>query len=654
MTSRALNSNQQKAVTTTDGRVLILAGAGSGKTRVLVHRIAHLIRDKGVAPSSILGLTFTNKAAAEMRERVASLIPKQHAKEVFLLTFHSFCMKILRKDIHRLGFTQKFTLYDEKDMRRLILRVASELYEGEELSLEPIIVAIAYLKSKGLKSNDLPKTSDPKQDAFIKEVYDALRIAMRAYNALDFDSLLTLTVELFETFPEVLEKYQDQFRYIMIDEYQDTNPIQYRLASLLSEKYGNLCVVGDDDQSIYAWRGAEIEHILSFPAETTIKLEQNYRSTSHILNAANAVIRNNVHRHDKILQANAGAGETLEIFNAPTEQEEVDAVIERLLKFKEKKKYRWKDMAILYRSNNLSRPFELSLMQTPWKSDEGWKRGIPYQVFGGMDFFERSEIKDLMAYLRIVSNPKDQEALLRIVNYPRRGISDKTLDTITQFNRRERLPLLSVMHNIQQGKHPELSLTPRGISGIEAFIHLYDHMTQKFESTTPSEGLKWLIETINYKDAIFGEVKSDKMRELKWENVQACISALQTYEKGEDPSLHDFLSSTQLDNNKQFQKDRFGEDKLNLMTFHSAKGLEFPAVFLVGLEDHLIPHLKSQTKEGIEEERRLLYVAITRAMETLCLSMSRKRPHHGKIVSCNPSRFLFEIPKDILKITSWK
>ncbi|QVL58161.1 MAG: UvrD-helicase domain-containing protein [Simkaniaceae bacterium] len=649
-----LNPNQQKAVTATEGRVLILAGAGSGKTRVLVHRIAHLIREKNVPPSSILGLTFTNKAATEMRDRVAKLVRDKEAKEVFLSTFHSFCMRILRSEIHRLGFTQKFTLYDEKDMRRLIMQVALEIFDGEELSLEPIIQAISYLKGKGLSSDDLPKSSDPKQDAFIKEVYDALRVAMRAYNALDFDSLLTLTVELFETFPDILEKYQDQFRYIMIDEYQDTNPIQYRLASLLSKKYGNLCVVGDDDQSIYAWRGAEIEHILSFPAKTTIKLEQNYRSTSHILKAANAVIRNNVHRHDKILHANAGTGETLEIFNAPTEQDEVDAVIERLLKFKEEKNYRWKEMAILYRSNNLARPFELSLMQTVWRNEGQWVRGIPYQVFGGTEFFERSEIKDLMAYLRIIANPKDQEALLRIVNYPRRGISDKTLDTITQFNRREKLPLLSVMKKIAAGAYPELILTSRGTQGIGNFMILYEEMVKKFETVSLSEGLKWLIEKTNYKDAIFTEVKSDKMRELKWENVQACISALQTYEKGEKTSLHDFLSSTMLDNRKHDRKDRFGDDKLNLMTFHSAKGLEFPAVFLVGLEDHLIPHMKSQTKEGIEEERRLLYVAITRAMEALCLSMSRKRPHHGKMVSCNPSRFLFEIPKDILKVTSWK
>ncbi len=649
-----LNPNQQKAVVTTEGLVLILAGAGSGKTRVLVHRIAHLIREKNIPSSSILGLTFTNKAASEMRERVAKLVHEKEAKEVVLSTFHSFCIRILRKEIHRLGFTPKFTLYDEKDMRRLMMQVASEIYEGEELSLEPIINAIAYLKSKGLKSDALPKSSDPKQDAFIKEVYEALRIAMRAYNALDFDTLLTLTVELFETFPEVLEKYQDQFRYIMIDEYQDTNPVQYRIASLLSKKWGNLCVVGDDDQSIYTWRGAEIEHILSFPAETTIKLEENYRSTSHILNAANAVIKNNVHRHDKVLQPNAGVGETLEIFNAPTEQDEVEAVIQRMLKFKEEKNYRWKEMAILYRSNNLARPFELSLMQTVWRNGGEWSRGIPYQVFGGMAFFERSEVKDLIAYLRIISNPKDQEALLRIINYPRRGISDKTLDRMTQFNRSEKLPLINVMRKIASDDYPELELTSRGVEGIANFMALYQEMVKKFETLSLSEGLKWLIEKIDYKNAIFNEVKSDKMRELKWENVQACISALQTYEKGEDASLHDFLSSTMLDNRKQDKKDRFGDDKLNLMTFHSAKGLEFPAVFLVGLEDHLIPHMKSQTKEGIEEERRLLYVAITRAMEALCLSMSRSRPHHGKMVNCNPSRFLFEIPKEILKVTSWK
>ena len=646
-----LNSNQQQAVETTEGRVLILAGAGSGKTRVLVHRIAHLIGHLHVHPSSILGLTFTNKAAEEMRKRVGKLVSDAAAKEVTLSTFHSFCMKILRKEIHRLGFTPRFTLYDERDMRRLIMQVAEELFENSTPSLEPIITAISYIKSKGLKPEEFPKSGDAKQDDFIKKVYEKLRIAMRAHNALDFDSLLTLVVELFETFPEVLSHYQKKLRYIMIDEYQDTNPIQYRLASLLSEKSGNLCVVGDDDQSIYAWRGAEIKHILNFPADTTIKLEHNYRSTSRILEAANSVISNNSMRHDKVLLPNLGTGETLEIFNTPSEQDEVEAVIKRMFRFKEEKNLRWKDMAILYRSNNLSRAFEISLMQTPWRRESQWVRGIPYQVFGGMEFFERSEVKDLTAYLRIIVNPRDQEALLRIINFPRRAISDKTLDTITQFNRKGKLPLLQVLEKIADGSLQDLSLSSRGLAGISNFMILYKEAKQKFSASPLHQALEWLIQKIDYKKALFTEVKSEKAREIKLENVAAYIEALKYYEKDEGSSLEDFLSTTTLDKRKKEKKDF---DQLNLMTFHSAKGLEFPVVFLVGLEDHLIPHVKSQTKEGVEEERRLLYVAITRAMHHLCLSMARKRTQHGKLVSCNPSRFLFEIPKEILNVTSWK
>ncbi|NGX50813.1 MAG: ATP-dependent DNA helicase PcrA [Chlamydiae bacterium] len=648
MIKKTLNPNQQRAVETTEGRVLILAGAGSGKTRVLVHRIAHLIGKCRVPPSSILGLTFTNKAAEEMRRRVGELVSKAAAKEISLSTFHSFCMKILRKEIVRLGFTPRFTLYDERDMRRLIMQVSEEL-SGEE---DPAIInAIFTIKSRGLKPEEFPKSGSSKEDAFIKEVYENLRVAMRAHNALDFDSLLTLTVELFETFPEVLSHYQEQLRYIMIDEYQDTNKVQYRLATLLSEKHGNLCVVGDDDQSIYAWRGAEIEHIMNFQADTTIKLEHNYRSTSRILEAANSVIRNNSKRHDKVLRPNMEEGETLEIFNTPSEQDEVDAVIKRMLQFKDEKNLRWREMAILYRSNNLSRPFELSLMQTVWRRGEQWVRGIPYQIFGGTAFFDRSEVKDLMAYLRIITNPRDQEALLRIINFPRRGISDMTLDTITQFNRKAKLPLLQVLERVAAGAYPELSLTSRGTMGISNFMKLYGAAEQKFQTLSPHKALQWLIQTIDYKKAIFGEVKSDKAREIKLENVEAYVEALKNFEGNDGASLDDFLSSTMIDRGK---KENHDFDQLNLMTFHSAKGLEFPAVFLVGLEDHLIPHIKSQTKDGIEEERRLLYVAITRAMKHLCFSMAQKRTQHGKLVQCNPSRFLFEIPKEILNVTSWK
>lgn len=651
------NREQKKAIETTEGHVLILAGAGSGKTRVLVHRIGYLVKDKKVPPSKILGLTFTNKAAEEMRSRVASLLTPTTAKEVTLSTFHSFCMRILRKEITHLGFTPRFTLYDERDMRRIIMQLTEEVAEENQTapSSETIFTSIAYAKSQGLQTKDLPKLSSKEETNCFKTVYEKLKTSMRAYNALDFDSLLTLTVELFEKFPKILSNYQEQCRYIMIDEYQDTSPIQYKLASLLCSKHNNLCVVGDDDQSIYGWRGADIKHILDFPAKTTIKLEDNYRSTSHILKAANAVIQNNKTRHSKELRPTQGKGETVEVFNAPTEVEEVEAVISRILQLKEKKHLKWKEIAILYRSNQTSKLFEIALMQTVWKNGEEFARGVPYQVFGGTPFFERSEVKDLMAYLRIIANPKDQEALLRIINYPRRGISDKTLDLLTQFNRSKNLPLISVLQGIIDNRYPELksSLTPMGRKGIDQFTLLFKKAVETFSKTPLHEALKWLIDTIEYKKAIFDEVKSEKSREFKWQNVEMCLEAILQHQHSENPLLEEFLASTLLENKKK-GKNKEGSDRLNLMTFHSAKGLEFKSVFLVGIEDHLIPHEKSQTRSGIEEERRLLYVAITRAMEDLCLSMARKRTRFGTLKNSNPSRFLFEIPKDIIKVSNWK
>lgn len=641
-----LNSNQKKAVTTTEGRILILAGAGSGKTRVLVHRIAYLINTCGVPSSAILGMTFTNKAAEEMRERVADLIGQKNASQIILSTFHSFCMKILRQEIHHLGFTSKFSLYDEYDMKRLVTLVVKD--NCEEQSLEQTVYSILTAKAKGRAPHGK-----------LGDIYKKVHIAMRAHNAIDFDSLLSLTVQLFKEFPNILQIYQNRFRHIMIDEYQDTNPIQYELASLLAKKYQNLCVVGDDDQSIYAWRGAEIQHILKFPADVTIKLEKNYRSTSHILQAANAVIRNNVVRHNKTLKAAKGSGDTIEIFHAPTDQDEIDAVIERILHLREKKSLHWKDIAILYRSNQLSRGFELKLINTVWKNNTNFVRGIPYQVFGGIDFFARAEIKDLMSYLRILANERDQEALLRIINYPRRGISNQTLDKLTNFNRKNHIPLLHLMQEIAKRKKPYFplieQLTTQGIKGISKFSVLYNQAKERFASSSLSEALNWLIETIDYKKAIFDEVKTDKAREYKWENIQECIRTLNYYENNESsPTLEDFISGAMLDNCKHKKKKELAADKLNLMTFHSAKGLEFPAVFLIGMEDNLIPHTKSQEEKGIEEERRLLYVALTRAMHYLILSMSKKRLRHGKMEATAPSRFLFEIPKDILRISSWK
>jgi superfamily I DNA/RNA helicase len=633
-----LNSHQNEAVCSVSGRVLVLAGAGSGKTSVITHRIAYLIRECGVPRTAILGLTFTNKAAAEMRHRVQELVGD--AKGITLATFHSFCMQILRKEIQRLGYTQDFSLYDERDIQRIITQIAREMlgHEGELPSLGATIASFA--RPEQIK------------DKFSKELFTRTQSTLRAYNAVSFDHLISLTIRLFEEHPEALEKYQK--RYIMIDEYQDTNPAQFRLAELLSARDNNLCVVGDDDQSIYGWRGAEVKNILQFKADKVITLEQNYRSTSCILHAANAVIGHNKNRHVKNLWTSQTESELIEIFHAPTENEEAAAVVQRLIHYREKG-FRWKDMAILYRSNALSRVFEMALMQASLFKNGQWVRGIPYEVFGGLEFSERSEIKDLLAYLRVIANPLDQEALLRIINVPRRGISDLLLDELTQQNRAGEIPLWKFLLQID-----ELPKHPKGLKGIRTFVDLIEKARGRFAEEPLSEALQWLVEEIQYKKTIEEDVKSEKMREFKWENVQECINALAQYEADmrkegneEEVSLQHFVANTAL-NKQTFHANQSKDDRVQLMTLHSAKGLEFPIVFIIGLEDHILPHEKGMMETGIEEERRLFYVGITRARKHLTLSMSRARLRMGKAHPTAPSRFLHEIPGNLMKPSSHK
>lgn len=621
----SLNAPQKQAVQAMQGRTLVLAGAGSGKTRVIVHKIAYLI-EQGIDPKNILGLTFTNKAAAEMRSRLASLIGKERASSVTLATFHSFCMQILRKEIEKLGYTREFSLYDERDMTRVMQQLARDIlgHEGELPSLEPTKAMLAEIESG----------QNVKADPFTKELHGRLRSALRAYNALSFDHLISLTIQLFQEHPKVLERYQDQFRYLMIDEYQDTNPAQFQLAELLSAKYQNLCVVGDDDQSIYAWRGAQVKNILHFKADRTIKLEQNYRSTSTILDAANAVIAHNKGRHTKTLWSGNGPGEPIEVFNAPTDAEEAVAVVNRMIRLKEQG-LKWSDMAILYRSNALSRQFELTLLQASWQREGKWIRGIPYEIFGGLEFTERSEIKDLFAYLRVIHNPLDQEALLRIINVPRRGISDTFLDQLTQTNRTKQIPLWELLKETAPQK-----------KALGSFIELMEEAAKRFQTPPLSEALIWLLEAINYKKAIQEDVKSEKMREFKWENVQECINAISSSD-----NLADFLDTATLHRQPPQRAEKAKRDQVHLMTFHSAKGLEFPACFLIGLEDGILPHEKC---ENIEEERRLFYVGITRAQRHLTLSMARSRLRMGKAQPTNPSRFLFEVPKHLYKAVDYR
>jgi len=612
----ALNKEQIKAVHTSKGKILVLAGAGSGKTSVLINRCVHLIKQLNVAPKSILGLTFTNKAAEEMRKRIAKRIGADHSKEIMLSTFHSFCFYVLKQQIHHLGYTRQFSIYDERDVERLTKTLEKQLASKENETV--------------------------KLELLQKE----LAVSMKAFNAVDFDGLLSLTVELFKQFPYVLKEYQDRFEYIMIDEYQDTNAIQFELASLLAKNHGNLFVVGDDDQSIYSWRGAEVKHILEFNYHTLVKLEQNYRSTKPILDVANHVIKNNTSRHDKSLWSQTTLGDLAHLFHAPNEHLEAEAVIERIVQLKTNKGLKWSDFAILYRSNNLSRPFELALMKAPWQNDGRFVRGVPYKVIQGMEFFERAEVKDFFAYLKTIVNPSDQQALLRIINYPRRGISIKTIDILTKFNRQTKTSLWDVLKDPSQ-----LELTTQAKKGIALFISLMEEATKRFETTPLKSAMKWLMDELDLKQVIHDEVKSEKARLFKWDNLQAFLDMADNCE-GENPTLHDFVNTTLLDQNRH-KKASQKNDRVNLLTFHSAKGLEFPACFLVAIEDRFLPHERSLAEDGLEEERRLFYVAITRAKKYLTFSMAQKRTSYGKEVPTNPSRFLFEIPKDLLLIESW-
>ncbi|MEI8365302.1 MAG: UvrD-helicase domain-containing protein [Parachlamydiaceae bacterium] len=657
-----LNPHQHAAVQTVIGRLLVLAGAGSGKTRVLTLRMAHLINNLQCPPQAILGLTFTNKAAAEMRHRLGSMVDPKAAKQVTLCTFHSFCMQLLRTEIHRLGYTGKFTLYDEKDVQRLVNMIVRDLleHEGEGLpSIQATIDVISIAKNKGWNAEEIKGTGSSWHDGFSRDVYQRLKNSMRAYNAVDFDSLLTLTVELFEQCPDVLERYQERYQYLMIDEYQDTNPIQYRLATLLASKYNNLCVVGDDDQSIYGWRGADIHHILDFADAKIIKLEQNYRSTNIILKAANAVISCNMKRHGKSLWSSRGEGELIEVFHAPTEMDEAQAVVCRIDKLREAKGLCWKDVAILYRSNALARPIEDALLKHRWKNGETWVLGIPYQIFGGTEFYERREVKDLMAYLRVIVNPLDQEALLRVINHPRRGVGEESLDMLTACNRANSVSLWRVMTDPEYA-HLKEKISGKAAKGIREFLNIIEDARDCFASRPLGEAMQWLIDKIRYKKAIDEEVKSGQMREFKWKNVQEFVSSMVSFEQRAHSeqeakaSLEDFVLHTPL--SQGFggnQASSEPQNKVSLMTFHSAKGLEFPACFLIGMEDHIIPHEKSLKQTGIEEERRLMYVAMTRAMKFLTLSMARKRMRMGVESTSLPSRFIMEIPKEYLLSTEW-
>lgn len=637
-----LNKEQREAVFHTEGPLLILAGAGSGKTRVLTHRIAYLIEEKGVNPWNILAITFTNKAAGEMRERVDQLVGFG-SESIWVSTFHSSCVRILRRHIDRLGYDNNFTIYDTDDQKTLmkdvckLVNIDTKVYKERSL-----LSAISSAKDEMVSPEEyeLNAAGDFGKQKIAK-VYHEYEKQLRANNALDFDDLLVKTVQLFQTQPEVLEYYQERFRYIMVDEYQDTNTVQFKFVSLLAGKYKNLCVVGDDDQSIYKFRGANIKNILNFEKEfedaKVIKLEQNYRSTGNILNAANAVIRNNVGRKEKSLWTENGEGEKLQLRQFDTAYDEADFIAEDIRKnVREGSAYN--DHAILYRTNAQSRLFEERFVSS----------NIPYKIVGGVNFYARREIKDLLAYLKTIDNGQDDLAVRRIVNVPKRGIGLTTIGRVQDSALEREIGFYEAL----QG----LDLIPnigRGAAKLDSFVALIEY----FKGIAQTESLSGLMNEIIEKTCYIEELEADDKEDAQTriENIDELLSKIAAYEENcadrdEKPTLSRFLEEVALVADIDSLDEN--QDYVILMTLHSAKGLEFPHVYLAGMEDGLFPSYMTVTSDDpdeMEEERRLCYVGITRAREDLTVSCAMKRMIRGETRYNKVSRFLKEIPVELIE-----
>ena len=635
----ALNEPQRQAVMATDGPLLILAGAGSGKTRVLTHRTAYLIEECGVNPYNIMAITFTNKAAGEMRERIDQMVG-YGSESIWVCTFHSTCVRILRRYIDRLGFGTNFTIYDSDDQKTLMKDIRKRLEIDTKMYKEKMFLsAISSAKDELIDPIEFETRA---AGDYVKrkqaQVYREYQQALKQNNALDFDDLIMKTVELFKLDKEVLASYQDRFRYIMVDEYQDTNTAQFELIRLLALKYQNLCVVGDDDQSIYKFRGANIYNILNFehhfPDATVIKLEQNYRSTQNILDAANAVIANNQGRKEKRLWTDNGAGDKITFEQLDTAAEEADFVARDIARRVRKGEYQYKDCAILYRTNAQSRLFEERFITA----------NIPYKIFGGVNFYARKEVKDLLAYLKTIDNGQDDLAVRRIINIPKRGIGAASINKVALYAQEQEISFYDALCVAEQV--PGLG---KAAAKIRLFVLFIQSMKAKAKLLSVADLLQEVIETTGYVREL--EAEGTDEAEARIENIDELISKAVDYAEGEEaPTLNGFLENVAL----VADIDSFDEnsDYVVLMTLHSAKGLEFPNVYLAGLEDGLFPSYMSITSDNsqaeIEEERRLAYVGITRAKKNLTITSARVRMVRGQTQYGKVSRFVREIPPELL------
>jgi len=646
-----LNPQQRQAVETIRGPVLILAGAGTGKTRVITFRIAHMV-ERGVQPGNILGVTFTNKAAREMQERVRKLLPKPKTKSPedkanrpTICTFHSLCVRILRQHIEKLGYKRNFVIYDTSDQLAAVKKILSAIsVKGEKVDPGAVLGLLSKFKNGGSSSKTFV---DPNLRALAVHVSKRYETALHACNAVDFDDLILLTLRLFKEHPDALAACREKYRYVMVDEYQDTNAAQFELVHSLTQEHRNFCVVGDDDQSIYGWRGAEVANLLNlekhFPEVKIVKLEQNYRSTTTILNAANAIIKNNVQRRGKSLWSSKGAGTKIQLNTYENDEAEAREVVAQIEFKRLAHRVPWKDCAILFRTNQQSRPIETELR----------KAGVRYHLIGGQSFFDRREIKDFLAYLKTFLNPNDDISLLRIANVPARGLSDVTMERLLGASHERKCSVFTAM------KNPLVTTTFQKNTRecIEAFVAFVEE-TQK-EIQQPANGLMlqaWAESFLN-ETGYFAEVKRlDKDPEVAEARIRSLRELMATMDgAGNEPAerLGNFLENITLDSDREEEKENT-QDAVTLITMHSCKGLEFPHVFVVGLEDGLLPHSRSKIEGTMDEERRLFYVAVTRAMQTLAISHCGGRKKYGQTLPCQPSPFLKELPEELIETSDSK
>lgn len=635
-----LNPQQQLAVEHQGSPLLVLAGAGSGKTRVITHKIAWLIRNAKINANNIAAITFTNKAAREMKERVSDLLTVEESRGLTVSTFHTLGLNIIRKEYATLGYKAGFTIFDAQDsstiIKELTLNEVAEETESEN-STDPRWI-ISRWKNDFVSPEKAFEIASTAEELHAAKLYRSYQRQLKAYNAVDFDDLILLPLQLFKSNAEILKKWQNKLRYLLVDEYQDTNTCQYELVKLLTGPRKELTVVGDDDQSIYAWRGAKPENIAQLQTDFTslkiIKLEQNYRSTSRILESANNLIANNSHLFDKKLWSRLGEGEKITITPCNTDEHEVETVIGLIMKYTFRDKAKYQDMAILYRSNYQSRLFERYLRTN----------NIAYKISGGTSFFERAEVKDIFAYLRLIINSADDAAFLRVVNTPKRSIGASTLEKLGNYANERKISLFAASQEMGFAQRVSQKATAR----IQSFIFWIKELMQASQTEKPYHLIERVITEIAYEDWLLNTSSSEKQAEQRMANVNEIVDwTRRLYEDGEGKeNLSDIIAHMSLMDLLERNQEEAEENAISLMTMHTAKGLEFPYVFIIGAEEEILPHSNSMEEDGLEEERRLAYVGITRAQRYLNITYAKSRQKYGEKLECEPSRFLEELPEE--------